>query len=134
MLKIFVLQVRRLRIQQRIKSAELGIIQDEQENELPSFPSFIPFLPPLVIFCDLKMSCECYTVTLNLVLFVCCWFLLMVCDFLFVFHYLSIYYLLNNIQPLVELSEPEAILCFLFFPYCWHYDFWRLSGTHSKFP
>lgn len=40
-------EVRRLRIQQRIKSAELGILQEEQENELPSFPSFIPFLPPL---------------------------------------------------------------------------------------
>lgn len=47
--KIFLLmeEVRRLRIQQRIKSAELGILKDEQENELPSFPSFIPFLPPL---------------------------------------------------------------------------------------
>lgn len=42
-------QVRRLRIQQRIKSAELGI-KEEQENELPNFPSFIPFLPPLVSF------------------------------------------------------------------------------------
>lgn len=41
-------QVRRLRIQQRLKSAELGILTDEQENELPNFPSFIPFLPPLV--------------------------------------------------------------------------------------
>ncbi|CAN4123466.1 unnamed protein product [Withania somnifera] len=40
-------EVRRLRIQQRIKSAELGIITDSQENELPNFPSFIPFLPPL---------------------------------------------------------------------------------------
>ncbi|XP_051121238.1 protein ORANGE, chloroplastic-like [Andrographis paniculata] len=40
-------EVRRLRIQQRIKSAELGILKDEQENELPDFPSFIPFLPPL---------------------------------------------------------------------------------------
>ncbi|XAR71840.1 hypothetical protein NMG60_11018276 [Bertholletia excelsa] len=40
-------EVRRLRIQQRIKSAELGILNEEQENELPNFPSFIPFLPPL---------------------------------------------------------------------------------------
>ncbi|KAL0403025.1 UNVERIFIED_CONTAM: protein ORANGE, chloroplastic [Sesamum radiatum] len=40
-------EVRRLRIQQRIKNAELGIINEEQENELPNFPSFIPFLPPL---------------------------------------------------------------------------------------
>lgn len=40
-------EVRRLRIQQRIKSAELGILTEAQENELPNFPSFIPFLPPL---------------------------------------------------------------------------------------
>lgn len=46
-------QVRRLRIQQRIKSTELGIFKEEQENELPDFPSFIPFLPPLVSFLSL---------------------------------------------------------------------------------
>ncbi|KAK4758071.1 hypothetical protein SAY87_019372 [Trapa incisa] len=40
-------EVRRLRIQQRIKSAEMGILNEQQENELPNFPSFIPFLPPL---------------------------------------------------------------------------------------
>ena len=43
-------QVRRLRIQQRIRNAELGILKEVQENELPNFPSFIPFLPPLVSF------------------------------------------------------------------------------------
>jgi hypothetical protein len=37
-----------LRIQQRIKNAELGISVDEPDRELPDFPSFIPFLPPLV--------------------------------------------------------------------------------------
>ncbi|GAU44290.1 hypothetical protein TSUD_267850 [Trifolium subterraneum] len=46
-------EVRRLRIQQRIKNAELGISQEEQENELPNFPSFIPFLPPLL---ELKLG------------------------------------------------------------------------------
>ncbi|XP_075514236.1 protein ORANGE, chloroplastic-like [Primulina tabacum] len=40
-------EVRRLRIQQRIKRAELGIAKENKESELPSFPSFIPFLPPL---------------------------------------------------------------------------------------
>ncbi|XP_042504152.1 protein ORANGE-ORANGE, chloroplastic-like isoform X2 [Macadamia integrifolia] len=40
-------EVRRLRIQQRIKNAELGILKEEQEDELSNFPSFIPFLPPL---------------------------------------------------------------------------------------
>ncbi|MFS7991563.1 hypothetical protein Hanom_Chr12g01072131 [Helianthus anomalus] len=32
---------------QRIKSAELGIVDEEQDNELPKFPLFIPFLPSL---------------------------------------------------------------------------------------
>lgn len=40
-------QVRRLRVQQRLKNAELGIFIEEQED-IPDFPSFIPFLPPLV--------------------------------------------------------------------------------------
>lgn len=44
----FFTQIRRLRIQQRIKNAELGISNEEPEGELPDFPSFIPFLPPLV--------------------------------------------------------------------------------------
>ncbi|KAL7150318.1 hypothetical protein ABFS83_05G103900 [Erythranthe nasuta] len=34
-------EVRRLRIQQRIKNTELGIINEVEENELPNFPSFI---------------------------------------------------------------------------------------------
>lgn len=46
--KFILIQIRRLRIQQRIRNAELGILNEEQENELPDFPSFIPFLPPLV--------------------------------------------------------------------------------------
>ncbi|KAH7439305.1 hypothetical protein KP509_04G055100 [Ceratopteris richardii] len=46
--KIFLLmeEVRRLRIQQKIKSAE-NEAPNEDENEMPNFPSFIPFLPPL---------------------------------------------------------------------------------------
>ncbi|KAG8390212.1 hypothetical protein BUALT_Bualt01G0060200 [Buddleja alternifolia] len=40
-------EVRRLRIQQKIKNDELGIFKEEQGNELPNFPSSIPFLPPL---------------------------------------------------------------------------------------
>ncbi|EPS67190.1 hypothetical protein M569_07587, partial [Genlisea aurea] len=42
-------EVRRLRIQQRIKTAEQGITKEttSQEDELPNYPSFIPFLPPL---------------------------------------------------------------------------------------
>ncbi|KAI5056408.1 hypothetical protein GOP47_0028226 [Adiantum capillus-veneris] len=46
--KIFLLmeEVRRLRIQQRIKSGQHEVTNDD-ENEMPSFPSFIPFLPSL---------------------------------------------------------------------------------------
>lgn len=56
-------QVRRLRIQQRLKNVELGIQKDEQENELPDFPSFIPFLPPLVIL-TIRVSCSSDLMTL----------------------------------------------------------------------
>lgn len=43
------LQVRRLRIQQKIKSAEQGTaLEEEEEDDVPEFPSSIPFLPPLV--------------------------------------------------------------------------------------
>ncbi|MCL7033924.1 hypothetical protein MKW94_005943 [Papaver nudicaule] len=40
-------EVGRLRIQQRIRNTELGITNDSPDSELPDFPSFIPFLPPL---------------------------------------------------------------------------------------
>ncbi|OAE35238.1 hypothetical protein AXG93_1162s1140 [Marchantia polymorpha subsp. ruderalis] len=49
--KIFLLmeEVRRLRIQQKIKSAEQGTaLEEEEEDDVPEFPSSIPFLPPLV--------------------------------------------------------------------------------------
>lgn len=46
--KIFLLmeEVRRLRIQQRLKLGEHEVTNDD-ENEMPNFPSFIPFLPSL---------------------------------------------------------------------------------------
>ena len=49
-------------MQQRIKNDELGILKDEQENELPNFPSFIPFLPPLVSF----LINYCFTLNFHL--------------------------------------------------------------------
>ncbi|XVF54858.1 hypothetical protein PTKIN_Ptkin05aG0214700 [Pterospermum kingtungense] len=62
-------EVRRLRIQQRIKSAELGIIKEERENELPNFPSFIPFLPPLTSS-NLKVYyVTCYSLIAGIMLF-----------------------------------------------------------------
>lgn len=61
-------EVRRLRIQQRIKSAELGI-KEAQENELPNFPSFIPFLPPLSS-ANLKLYyATCYSLIAGIILF-----------------------------------------------------------------
>ncbi|RVW98235.1 Protein ORANGE-ORANGE, chloroplastic [Vitis vinifera] len=62
-------EVRRLRIQQRIKNAELGILKEEQENELPNFPSFIPFLPPLSS-ANLKLYyATCFSLIAGIIIF-----------------------------------------------------------------
>ncbi|XP_072957863.1 protein ORANGE, chloroplastic isoform X1 [Typha angustifolia] len=62
-------EVRRLRIQQRIKNAELGIVNEEQENELPDFPSFIPFLPPLTP-ANLKLYyASCFSLIAGIIFF-----------------------------------------------------------------
>lgn len=44
------MQVRRLRVRQRIKCRELVQKSGEEENEMPDMPSTIPFLPPMVNF------------------------------------------------------------------------------------
>lgn len=62
-------EVRRLRIQQRLKNAELGIINDEQENELPDFPSFIPFLPPLTSANLRVYYATCFSLIAGIMLF-----------------------------------------------------------------
>ncbi|KAI8564472.1 hypothetical protein RHMOL_Rhmol03G0184000 [Rhododendron molle] len=62
-------EVRRLRIQQRLKNVELGIQKDEQENELPDFPSFIPFLPPLSS-ANLKLYyATCFSLIAGIIIF-----------------------------------------------------------------
>ncbi|XAR66089.1 hypothetical protein NMG60_11012167 [Bertholletia excelsa] len=69
--KIFLLmeEVRRLRIQQKIKSAELGIEEEKQENKLPNFPSFIPFLPPLTS-ANLKLYyASCFSLITGIIFF-----------------------------------------------------------------
>lgn len=62
-------EVRRLRIQQRIKSAELGVSKDERENELPNFPSFIPFLPPLTSANLKQYYATCFSLIAGFMLF-----------------------------------------------------------------
>lgn len=62
-------EVRRLRIQQRIKSAELGIIKEEQEYELPNFPSFIPFLPPLSSANLKQYYATCFSLIAGIIIF-----------------------------------------------------------------
>lgn len=62
-------EVRRLRIQQRIKSAELGILTEDQENELPNFPSFIPFLPPLTSENLKQYYATCFSLIAGFMLF-----------------------------------------------------------------
>ncbi|XP_048421114.1 protein ORANGE-GREEN, chloroplastic [Pyrus x bretschneideri] len=62
-------EIRRLRIQQRIKRAELGAVNEDQENELPSFPSFIPFLPPLSSDNLKQYYAVCYSIVAGFILF-----------------------------------------------------------------
>ncbi|XP_050384974.1 protein ORANGE-GREEN, chloroplastic [Argentina anserina] len=62
-------EVRRLRIQQRIKNAELGMSSEEPENELPNFPSFIPFLPPLTSANLKQYYAVCFSLITGIILF-----------------------------------------------------------------
>ncbi|WOH06847.1 hypothetical protein DCAR_0626276 [Daucus carota subsp. sativus] len=62
-------EVRRLRIQQRIKNAELGIFNEEPEIELPNFPSFIPFLPPLTSANLKQYYATCFSLIAGIILF-----------------------------------------------------------------
>ncbi|CAN6854425.1 unnamed protein product [Brassica oleracea] len=62
-------EVRRLRIQQRIRNTELGIIDEEQEHELPNFPSFIPFLPPLTAANLRVYYATCFSLIAGIILF-----------------------------------------------------------------
>lgn len=62
-------EVRRLRIQQRIKNAELGILNEEPEIELPNFPSFIPFLPPLTSANLKQYYATCFSLIAGIILF-----------------------------------------------------------------
>ncbi|KAF5771224.1 hypothetical protein HanXRQr2_Chr14g0668171 [Helianthus annuus] len=62
-------EVRRLRIQQRIKSAELGIVDEEQDSELPNFPSFIPFLPPLSSANLKQYYATCFSLISGIIIF-----------------------------------------------------------------
>ncbi|GAV73386.1 hypothetical protein CFOL_v3_16872 [Cephalotus follicularis] len=62
-------EVRRLRIQQRIRNAELGNLKEEEDNELPNFPSFIPFLPPLSAANLKQYYATCFSVIAGIILF-----------------------------------------------------------------
>ncbi|KAL8126309.1 hypothetical protein AgCh_013553 [Apium graveolens] len=62
-------EVRRLRIQQRIKNAELGIFNEEAETELPNFPSFIPFLPPLTSANLKQYYATCFSLIAGIIIF-----------------------------------------------------------------
>lgn len=68
--KIFLLmeEVRRLRIQQKIKSAEHEM-KNEEENEMPNFPSFIPFLPPLTTTTLRQYYIFCFGLVAAIILF-----------------------------------------------------------------
>ncbi|WOL16694.1 protein ORANGE, chloroplastic isoform X2 [Canna indica] len=62
-------EARRLRIQQRLKSAELGILDEKRENELPDFPSSIPFLPPLTPANLKRYYATCFSIIGGIIIF-----------------------------------------------------------------
>eukprot|EP00249_Psilotum_nudum_P013834 c24541_g1_i1 orf=699-1748(-) len=67
--KIFLLmeEVRRLRIEQRIKSTDEGLTTDE--HEMPNFPSSIPFLPALTPATLKQYYVFCYSLIAGIMLF-----------------------------------------------------------------
>lgn len=50
---LFMEEIRRLRVQQRIKSADMRDVNDDDENEMPDISSSIPFVPRLL---ELKLG------------------------------------------------------------------------------
>ncbi|KAL3681928.1 hypothetical protein R1sor_024884 [Riccia sorocarpa] len=70
--KIFLLmeEVRRLRIQQKIKNAEQGtVLDEEEEDDVPEFPSSIPFLPPLTSATLKQYYATCFALITGIMLF-----------------------------------------------------------------
>eukprot|EP00249_Psilotum_nudum_P005773 c19198_g1_i1 orf=574-1593(-) len=61
-------EVRRLRIQQRIKCSEQGL-RVEDESEVPEFSSFIPFLPPLTSATLKLYYATCFLLMCGIVIF-----------------------------------------------------------------
>ncbi|XP_031491275.1 protein ORANGE-LIKE, chloroplastic [Nymphaea colorata] len=69
--KIFLLmeEVRRLRIQQRIKSTGAVNEDSEKENEMPDMPSSIPFLPNMTFTTRRKLYLTCFLLISGIILF-----------------------------------------------------------------
>jgi hypothetical protein len=70
--RIFLLmeEVRRLRIQQRVKSAEQNLqLEAEESDDIPAFPSFIPFLPPLTTQTLKNYYLVCFSLISGIMLF-----------------------------------------------------------------
>ncbi|KAH9307739.1 hypothetical protein KI387_035650 [Taxus chinensis] len=69
--KIFLLmeEVRRLRVQQRIRIAEMNSAGDEIENEMPDIPSSIPFLPHMTPAALRKLYATCFSFIAGIIMF-----------------------------------------------------------------
>ncbi|CAN6439175.1 unnamed protein product [Victoria cruziana] len=69
--KIFLLmeEVRRLRIQQRIKITGTAIEDSDKENEMPDMPSSIPFLPNMTLTTRRKLYLTCFLLISGIILF-----------------------------------------------------------------
>eukprot|EP01018_Ginkgo_biloba_P020082 Gb_39394 [translate_table: standard] len=69
--KIFLLmeEVRRLRVQQRIKSAERSSMNAEEEDEMPDIPSSIPFLPYVTPSTLKQFYAMCFSFIAGIIIF-----------------------------------------------------------------
>ncbi|KAJ7527008.1 hypothetical protein O6H91_16G031800 [Diphasiastrum complanatum] len=69
--KVFLLmeEVRRLRIQQRLKNAEQGLLDETEDEEIPEYPSSIPFFPPITTETLKQYYAICFGLIAGIILF-----------------------------------------------------------------
>lgn len=66
---LFMEEIRRLRVQQRIKSADMRDVNDDDENEMPDISSSIPFVPRLTMTTLKQLYATCFLFIAGIIIF-----------------------------------------------------------------